>query len=358
MRLSTSLLSASALCSAAKWLLCRWWIHYILEIFHPPPPPGNTQHCSGAWLLLLPSIPQTPACPRETLSLSLSICPRPSLKHFPPLFLTLLSSLCHLTLFIVPTICNMYIQSSPYPSLSPPSFCGISRMSTQRSRWPDERQRNALRMLANTQEERTQTNATKIRHWPHDHGNHRHDDFIEDVEEVTHDLPPLAHPAHADPESDEEANQALRKTQSSTSAQSPTCSSQCKKKLKSSMIKSASSTHLGRSCPIYIPVSFCSPKLAQFGSVLQLESSSALSEPVGRRERHSDWSGARTKNWTDVIPIQRKNHDFVTRVVCEQTKAINSKCVFHIKTTKRKKRKTWRLKGLKRGRTIPRCKSK
>lgn len=43
---------------------------------------------------------------------------------------------------------------------------------------------------------------------PHDYGDHRHDYLVEDVEEIGHDPPSLAHPAHADPKGDEEADQA------------------------------------------------------------------------------------------------------------------------------------------------------
>lgn len=55
----------------------------------------------------------------------------------------------------------------------------------------------------------------KNQHWtrnrPHDQGDHGHDDFIEDVEEVTHHFSTFPHPAHANPKSNEESNNAWRR---------------------------------------------------------------------------------------------------------------------------------------------------
>ncbi len=50
----------------------------------------------------------------------------------------------------------------------------------------------------------------KAEYWPHDHGHHLHDDLIKDVEEFTHELPPLSHFPHVDAKRDEEPNQTLQ----------------------------------------------------------------------------------------------------------------------------------------------------
>lgn len=43
-------------------------------------------------------------------------------------------------------------------------------------------------------------------YWPHDHRHHPHDDLIENIEEIRHDLPSLAHFPYADSKCDEEPN--------------------------------------------------------------------------------------------------------------------------------------------------------
>lgn len=152
-----------------------------------------------------------------------------------------------------------------------PPVCGISRMSKQRS--PSTRvTENRRHMLCGW---------TNKRHWPHDHRNHRHDDLVEDVEEVAHDLPPLAHPAHADAEGDEEANQAFEEdTEQSVTEQSVEVHDA------KQQISPPSATHRGRSCPICTPVTSCSPWWAQFGSVPRPEPFSAPSEPGGRKQNN------------------------------------------------------------------------
>lgn len=45
---------------------------------------------------------------------------------------------------------------------------------------------------------------------PHDHGHHLHDDLIEDVEEIRHELPSFSHFPHANTKCDEEPNQTLQ----------------------------------------------------------------------------------------------------------------------------------------------------
>lgn len=193
-----SLLTTSAFCSAAKWLLCRRWIHYILEIFHPGSP-GSPQHCScyspayhrlqhvpgKPSLSLLPSV-----CVLHQHTFSLFIC-LSLLFSLPCSTLLLLLMYTIVALSITVTdLCVWYLQN--VKAMQP-----LARMSENRH------------VLSNSRIWCTQMPTGKRRHWPHDHGNHRHDDLVEDVEEVTHYLPPFAHPTHADSKGDEEAYQAF-----------------------------------------------------------------------------------------------------------------------------------------------------
>lgn len=194
-----SLPPTSAFCSAAKWLLCHRRIHYNLDIFHPGSP-GSPQHCSCYSPAYhrpqhVPGKPSFSLFSHLSVSFTNTLSPSSSASlpfsvfAVQPCFL--FSCTQYFVLPITVTdLCVWYLQN--VKAMRP-----LAHMSKNRH------------MLSNTRRRCMQTRRGK-RHWPHDHGNHRHDNLVEDVEEVTHDLPPFSHPAHANPKGDEEANQTLR----------------------------------------------------------------------------------------------------------------------------------------------------